>query len=77
MAETKQFLDKLKADPAFAKQIKNCTTASEIIDAAAKNGITLSGHDIAHAMSQASPQLSEDELSSVNTDTVMAAALIK
>lgn len=77
MSEVEKFLDRLQSDPHFAKEVKSSKTASEIIDTAQKHGITLTGPNIAAAMAEASPKLTEEELVSVNTDTVMAAALIK
>jgi predicted ribosomally synthesized peptide with nif11-like leader len=76
-SSTEAFLDKLKADPAFAKAVKSCTTATEIIVLAAQNGIALSATDLVKTMTATSTQLTEEELSSVTTDTVMALALIK
>ena len=77
MSDVQTFLDKLKSDADFAKEIKASKTASEIIHTAQQHGITLTGHHRAEAMSKASPELTSDELNSVTTDTGMAAALVK
>jgi predicted ribosomally synthesized peptide with nif11-like leader len=76
-SSTQAFLDRLKSDPEFAEAVKSCTTASEIVVLAAENGIALSSADIMKTMAASSPELTDEELSSVTTDTVMAAALVK
>ena len=73
-----EFQAKLASDQAFADQVKKCNNAEEIIAVAKDTGIELSNTDIAIALASSGPvELTDEELESVSSGTVMAAALIK
>jgi predicted ribosomally synthesized peptide with nif11-like leader len=71
------FQAKLASDPSFADKVKGCKSAEEIIEVAKNEGITLSSADLAKALAASSFELSDEELESVSSGTVMAAALVK
>jgi predicted ribosomally synthesized peptide with nif11-like leader len=69
---------KMASDPAFANKIKGCKNAEEIIAVAKDAGITLSNADIATSVASSDPfELSDEELESVSSGTVLAALLVK
>jgi predicted ribosomally synthesized peptide with nif11-like leader len=73
-----EFQAKLASDKAFADQVKQCNNAEKIIAVAKDAGIELSNTDIAKALASAAPvELTDEDLESVSSGTVMAVALIK
>lgn len=77
MSTQSDFTKKLASDPTFANAIKGCTDEGEILATAKRAGINLSPADIAKSMATGSQELSDKDLESVTSGTVMAAILIK
>jgi predicted ribosomally synthesized peptide with nif11-like leader len=77
MSAVDDFRSKLASDSKFADAVKGCKTADEITKVALGAGITLSHADLARALAAQSAELSDADLESVSSGTVMAAALVK
>ncbi|PLU62007.1 hypothetical protein BMJ24_06295 [Sinorhizobium medicae] len=61
--------------PNFFKSAK--VTLCAIVNAAKDAGIDLSHNDLAKAIAAGSPNLTDEDLESVSSGTIMAAALVK
>lgn len=77
MSSVEAFRSKLASDPDFAAKIKASSSAEDIVSVAKGAGIDLSHADLARTMAAASHDLTDEDLESVSSGTVMAAALIK
>ncbi len=79
MSSINDFRKKLDSDQEFAEKIKGCRGAEEIIAAAKAVGITLTNADLVKDLASAKGdnEMSDKELESIHSDTVLAAALIK
>ncbi|WP_234838534.1 Nif11-like leader peptide family natural product precursor [Sinorhizobium medicae] len=77
MSSIDDFRSKLATDSAFAAAVKACSTPDAIVNAAKDAGIDLSHNDLAKAIAAGSPNLTDEDLESVSSGTIMAAALVK
>ncbi|MBP2470696.1 putative ribosomally synthesized peptide with nif11-like leader [Sinorhizobium meliloti] len=77
MGSIDDFRSKLATDSAFAAAVKACSTPDAIVNAAKDAGIDLSHNDLAKAIAAGSPNLTDEDLESVSSGTIMAAALVK
>ncbi|MBY5579040.1 Nif11-like leader peptide family natural product precursor [Rhizobium leguminosarum] len=77
MSSVDDFRSKLATDSNFAAAVKACSTPDAIVNVAKGAGIDLSHNELAKTIAGGSPNLTDEDLESVSTGTIMAAALVK